>query len=148
MTAQEIKTKDFVGLSQGEIDDIYRKSSIGEIPNGDSQGIAIIWAGSALTRAIATLTKYLIWQGKDFRREQNFFLNKAGPFGFRAIKGEIYRGESWFCEGEEAIILDYSKTTLLLRRVREEIREIYPGFYLAQVYWGKKRLSNFTLDFN
>ena len=147
MTAQELQNLDFVAMSQAEIDEIYKKSPVGEIPDGDSKGIAIIAAGSIVTRAIAFITRYFIWQGKVFHRDEDFFLNKLTMFGIRAVKGEIYRGESWFCEGEEAIILDYSKTTLLLRRVREEIREVSPGFYLAQVYWGKKRLSNFTLEF-
>lgn len=146
MTAKTLQGMDLVNMSQDEIDELFRNSSAGEIPDGDSKGIAIIGAGSIFTWAIAQITKLLIWQGKVFHREQGFFLNKLTLFRIRAVKGEIYRGESWFCGGE-AIILDYSKTTLLLRPVREEVREVAPGFYLAQVYWGKRRLSNFTLEF-
>jgi hypothetical protein len=31
--------------------------------------------------------------------------------------------------------------------VRDEIRQIEPGFYLGKVYWDKKRLIDFALDF-
>lgn len=146
MNNQSMTGRDFVRLSQAEIDDIYRNSPVVEIPPGDSKGIAIIFAGSIFTRAIATITRWFIWRGKVFFPDEGIFLNKLTLFSIRAVKGEMYRGESWFTDGE-AMILDYSNTTLLLRRVREEVRQVSPGFYLAQVYWGKRRLSNFTLEF-
>jgi hypothetical protein len=146
MTVTPTQGMDLVSLSQAEIDEIYKTSPVVDIPAGDSKGIAIIVAGSFLTRAITRLTRLFFWRGKVFFPEEGFFLNKLTLFSIRAVKGEIYRGESWFCDGD-AIILDYANTTLLLRRVREEVRQVSPGFYLAQVYWGKRRLSNFTLEF-
>ncbi|MCG8366417.1 MAG: hypothetical protein MJA27_24165 [Pseudanabaenales cyanobacterium] len=146
MTVKMPEPLNLVKMSQAEIDQLYQNSAVGEIPDGDSQGVAIIAAGSIFTKAIAGITQLFLWQGKVFYRDQAFFLNKATPFQLRIFKGEIYRGDSWFTDGQ-AIILDYSKTSFLLQRVREEIREITPGFYLAQVYWGEKRISNFTLDF-
>lgn len=140
------KPIDLLKMSQAEIDELYKQGSVGKIPDGDSKGIAIIAAGTILTKIIALLSKLFFWQGKFFYPEQKFFLNKLPPFGIRAFKGEIYKGNGWFCEGE-AIILDYSQTSLIFRQVREEMREIAPGFYLAQVYLGKKRISNFTLEF-
>src|SRR6185295_14649556 len=38
-----------------------------------------------------------------------------------------------------------SKTSLVARKVRDEIREVSPGLYLGKVYWGKKRLIDFAL---
>lgn len=146
MTVDAPKPLDLVKMSQAELDELYKNSPVGEIPDGDSKGIAIIAAGSIFTKAIAFITKLFIWQGKVFHRDQSFFLNKATLFRIRIFKGEIYGGNSWFCDGK-ATILDYSKTSFLLRRVREEMREVAPGFYLAQVYWGDKRISNFTLEF-
>jgi hypothetical protein len=37
--------------------------------------------------------------------------------------------------------------TSLLKWIRDEIREIAPGTYLGKVYWGKKRLIDFVLEF-
>ena len=47
----------------------------------------------------------------------------------------------------ECIVLDYSKTSLIAERVRDEIRLISPNFYLGKCYWGKRRLIDFCLEF-
>lgn len=146
-TTSTLTGKDLLKMSQEEIDKLYKKGSVDKIPDGDSKGIAIIWAGSILTRIIAFLSWLLFWKGKYFDREEGYFLNKILPFGLRAVKGDLYiEKKCFFCSGK-AIVLDYSKTTLLLRSVREEMREIAPGLFLAQVYWNDKRISNFTLEF-
>ena len=46
-----------------------------------------------------------------------------------------------------AIILDYSKTSLVAGMIRDEIRQVGPGVYLGQVYWGKRRIALFMLEF-
>lgn len=147
MTTATLKPSDLLKMSQAEIDDLYKQGSVGEIPDGDGKGIAIIAAGTILVKVLALLSKLFFWQGKIFYPEQKFFLNKLPPFGIRAFKGEIYKGNGRFCEGE-TIILDYSQTSFILKKVKEEMREIRPGFYLAQVYVGEKRVSNFTLEFS
>jgi hypothetical protein len=58
----------------------------------------------------------------------------------------VYRAPSWF-DGQEAIILDYSKTSFVAQRIRDEIREVAPRLYLGQVYWGRTRICNFALAF-
>lgn len=141
-----LKPINLLNMSQAEIDELYKQGSVGEIPNGDGKGIAIIAAGTILANILALLSQLFVWEGKFFYREQKFFLNKITPFGSRAFRGEIYKGNGRFCEGE-AIILDYSQTSFILKKVKEEMREIAPGFYLAQVYIGDKRVSNFTLEF-
>ncbi len=145
-TVQPLKPINLLSMSQAEIDDIYKQGSVGEIPNGDSQGIAIIAPGTIFATILALLSQLLVWEGKFFVREQGFFLNNLPPFGIRAFKGKIYKDKGWFCDGE-AIILDYSQTSFIFQNVREEMREIAPNLYLAQVYLGKKRISNFTLEF-
>jgi hypothetical protein len=146
VTVSTFKPVDLLRMSQAEIDALYKQGSVGDIPDGDSDGIAIIAPGTILAKLLALLSKLFAWQGKYFYRDREFFLNKIPPFGIRAFKGEIYRGNGWFCDGE-AIILDYSKTSFIFQRIREELREISPGIYLAQVYCGKTRISNFTLEF-
>ena len=147
VTVTTPKPINLLNMSQAEIDELYKQGSVGEIPDGDGKGIAIIAAGGTiLANILALLSKLFVWEGKFFYREQKFFLNKIPPFGIRAFKGEIYKGDGWFCDGE-AIILDYSKTSFIFQNIREEMREIAPNVYLAQVYCGKTRISNFTLEF-
>ncbi len=50
-------------------------------------------------------------------------------------------------DGKECIVLDYSDTSLLAHWIRDEIREIAPRTYLGKVYWSKKRLIDFALEF-
>jgi hypothetical protein len=50
-------------------------------------------------------------------------------------------------DGKECIVLDYSETSLVARWIRDEIRQIGPKMYLGKVYWDKKRLIDFALDF-
>ena len=141
-----LQPRDLLEMSQAEIDELYVQGSVGDIPDGESQGIAIVAAGTIWVKILALLSKLFFWEGKVFYREQGYYLNLVPPFGIRAFKGEIYTENGWFCDGE-AIILDYSRTSFIFRKVREEMREISPGFFLAQVYFGKKRISNFTLQF-
>ena len=67
-------------------------------------------------------------------------------FGFNAIIAKVYKGPSWF-DQKECIVLDYSKTSLVARWIRDEIRLIDPNFYLGRVYWGEKPLIHFALEF-
>lgn len=65
-TTSTLTGKDLIGMSQAEIDDLYKKGSVNKIPDGDSKGIAIIWAGSIFTKIIAFLSWLLFWKGKYF----------------------------------------------------------------------------------
>jgi hypothetical protein len=67
--------------------------------------------------------------------------------GEKAIRAKVYIDESWF-DGKPAIILDYSKTSLVAHWVRDEIRQVYPGLYLGIVYWEHKKILDFALDFS
>ncbi|MEO6593628.1 MAG: hypothetical protein ABIP94_02620 [Planctomycetota bacterium] len=47
--------------------------------------------------------------------------------------------ESWI-DKRPCIVLDYSKTSFLARKIRDEIRLVRPGLYLDKVWWGRTRL--------
>ena len=66
--------------------------------------------------------------------------------GLNAIVATVYKGPSWF-DNKECIVLDYSETSLVARRIRDEIRAISPKFYLGRVYWDKTPLIHFALEF-
>ena len=63
------------------------------------------------------------------------------------MRAKVYKEASWF-DGEETIVLDYSKTSFVARQVRDEIREVAPGLYLGLVFWKKDKVLHFSLDFD
>jgi hypothetical protein len=134
------------GMTQAELDDVFRRAPAGDIPDGETVGTAIVAPGTELERPILVLTRWLAWQGKVFYRAQGYLVNKVGPLGVHLVKANVYIAPSWF-DGQPAIILDYSKTSLVARLVRDEIREVSPGTYLGIVYYGPLKTINFVLQF-
>ena len=72
--------------------------------------------------------------------------NRILAFGLNAIVAKVYKAPSWF-DNKECIVLDYSETSLVAQWIRDEIRLISPSFYLGRVYWEKKPLIHFALQF-
>lgn len=133
-------------LSQAQLDDIFTKSPPGDIPNGDAKGTAIIAMGTRYSEEIATLINNFVWQGKVFDAQNGLLKNKILPFGLNAIIAKVYKGKSLF-DSKDCIVLDYSETSLVAHWIRDEIRLIDPSFYLGKVYWDKKPLFDFSLQF-
>ncbi|MBV8531824.1 MAG: hypothetical protein JO104_10935, partial [Candidatus Eremiobacteraeota bacterium] len=96
---------------------------------------------------IAEVINIFAWQGKVFDAAHGRLVNLITPLGINAIVADVYVGPSWL-DDKDCVVLDYSKTSTLAHWIRDEIREIAPSFYLGIVYWGKKRLINFSLDFS
>ena len=132
--------------SKAELDDLFRKSSAGPIPAGRARGTALILPGSAVDGALQWFVRLLCWQGKVFSPQTRDLKNLISPLGLHLIRASVYQDESWFSAGP-AVILDYSKTSFLAQKIRDEIREVSPGLYLGQVYWGKSRIALFMLEF-
>ena len=65
---------------------------------------------------------------------------------YGAIVAKVYQSPSWL-DGKECTVLDYSETSLIAHRVRDEIREVAPGLYLGVVFWGREKILNFALNF-
>ncbi|OZG70194.1 hypothetical protein BTA51_27375 [Hahella sp. CCB-MM4] len=138
-------------LSREELDDIYRKAKPGSIPQGDTQGTAIL-AGGPFPRLFATVARLLAWQGKVFdlfkpNFDSGVLVNKISPAGINLIAAKVYRDHSWM-DGKDTIVIDYSKTSLFARQIRDEIREVEPGLYLGKVWWGNHRILDFALETN
>ena len=66
--------------------------------------------------------------------------------GIRSIRAKVYKDSSWL-DGNESIVLDYSRASLVAHWVRDEIRSIGPGTYLGIVYLGRARVLKFVLEF-
>jgi len=141
-----ITVPDLLKMSQAQLDELFTNSLPGAIPDGEANGTAIIAPGTTYTDEIAEFINHFAWQGKNFDSKKGALKNRILPFGFNAIIARVYKGPSWL-DGKECIVLDYSETSLLAHWIRDEIREVAPGLYLGKVYWGKKRLIDFAVEF-
>lgn len=135
-----------LAMTQTQLDDLFKASPPGDIPNGEAKGTAIVAPGTKYSESIAQIIKHFGWQGKVFDAQKGLLKNRVTAFGIEAIVARVYKGPSWL-DAKECIVLDYSDTSLLAHWIRDEIRLIGPGFYLGKVYWGKDRLIDFCLQF-
>lgn len=137
--------RDLLEMSQEALDDLFRAAEPGAIPDGEAKGTAIIAPGTRFSEEIAQLVSVFAWQGKVFDAERGVLRNHILPFGLKAIVATVYFGDSWL-DQKPCIVIDYSDTSLIASRVRDEIRLIGPGLYLGKVYWGEKRAIDFALE--
>jgi hypothetical protein len=135
-----------LSMTQAQLDDLFRSSPAGDIPNGSANGTAIIAPGTRYSEPIAQMINVFGWQGKVFDAEKGLLKNRVSAFGIEAIVAKVYKGPSWM-DAKDCVVLDYSETSLVAHWIRDEIRLIGPGFYLGKVYWGKDRLIDFCLQF-
>jgi len=147
MTFDELKSQ-----SQAQLDDLFKRSPAGPIPEGDAAGQAIVCPGTFWSRLIARFVHALAWQGKVFTKNPDgagaTLVNKVTVAGAHLIVARVYATSSWI-DGKECIVLDYSKTSLFARKIRDEIRLVDAAnkLYLGKVWWGKTRLVDFALQF-
>ncbi|KDP84797.1 hypothetical protein ACU4GI_35355 [Cupriavidus basilensis] len=135
-----------LAMSQEQLDELFRNSPAGEIPDGEATGTAIISPGTVFSESIAKMINLFAWQGKVFDAKRGVLKNKISPFGLEAILAKVYKGESWL-DQKECIVLDYAETSVVAHWIRDEIRCIAPDAYLGVVYWDKHRLIDFSLVF-
>jgi hypothetical protein len=131
-----------------ELDALFAASPPGPVPIGEATGSAIFASGTVWARLVAWFARWFLWQGKIFDPAISGLRNRISMFGFKAIRADVYVGASWF-DGRECIVIDYAKTSVVARFVRDEIRLVAPGLYLGQVYVGnnKKPVLKFALSF-
>lgn len=137
---------DLGAMRQWQLDGLYRGlPEPGAVPVGDTQGLALLLPGLPLGHFVRTFARILLWQGKVFDPQTQDLGNKVSPFGFRAIRAQVYRGPSWLDTGADATVLDYSKTSWVARWVRDEIREVRPGLWLGKVFIRRWHVLDFSL---
>jgi hypothetical protein len=135
-----------MGMSPTQRDDVFRSSPTGDVPRGTGDGVALLPLGPVSTRVAAAVIRALIWKGKVFDPRYDGLRNRMTPFGFRLIRAKVYKHPSWV-DGEDCIVLDYSRTSLVAHWVRDEIREVAGRTYLGQVFVRGRKLLHFTLTF-
>jgi hypothetical protein len=133
-------------MSQAQLDELFTASSPGDIPDGEAKGTAIVAPGTSYSLDVAEFISHFAWQGKVFDAKAGLLKNKLTALGLNAVIAKIYKAPSWL-DGKECIVLDYSETSLIAHWIRDEIRLIAPSLYLGKVYWSKKRLIDFALQF-
>ena len=139
-------TSQLLTMSQDELDALFRTGTSANIPNGEANGTAIISPDSKFTHEIAQIVNIFAWQGKTFDAAHGTLTNRISAFGVNAIVAQVYKGPSLF-DGNECIVLDYSKTSLVAKHIRDEIREVGTNIYLGLVYWDTTRSIHFALEF-
>jgi hypothetical protein len=135
-----------LAMSQDQLDDLFKASPAGDVPDGGAKGTAIIAPGTVYSESIAEVINTFAWQGKVFDAARGLLKNRILPMGVEAIVAEVRKDASWL-DGNPCIVLDYSKTSVVAHWIRDEIRLIGPGFYLGKVYWDRARLIDFALQF-
>ena len=135
-----------IGDTTGELGELFHAGSVGVIPHGRGKGTVLIGTGGPLARLAAALSYALLWRGKVVNAREGRLKNLITPLSIQAIEAAVYKQDSWY-DGETCIVLDYSKTSLLARMIRDEIREIAPGVFLGLVFWGRRHVLDFALDF-
>jgi hypothetical protein len=135
-----------LNMQQSQLDDLFKQSPPGPIPNGEAKGTAIIAPGTVFSPEIAAIINVFAWQGKTFDAKKGVLTNRISVLGLNAIVANVYVDASWL-DGKPCVVLDYSKTSLVAQWIRDEIRQVGPGFYLGKVYWEKARLIDFCLEF-
>jgi hypothetical protein len=145
-TARSAAVADLLKMSVAELDALFMASPPGPIPNGPAQGTAIVDPGTSQSPEIAAFIHTFGWQGKNFDAANGTLVNRLGVLGTEGILAKVYVGNS-LIDDKPCIVLDYSKTSLAAKHVRDEIRQIGPKTYLGPVYWDNKKLFYFALQF-
>ena len=135
-----------LAMSDADLDALFAKSPPGPIPDGQAAGTAIIAPGTKYSKDIASVISTFAWQGKTFDGKHGTLRNRITLLGLHAIVAEVYVGNS-LADNKPCIVLDYSKTSFVAERVRDEIRLIADNTYLGKVYWDNKPTIHFALHF-
>ncbi len=135
-----------VGDTTDQLGRLFGSGAAGAIPDGRGKGTVLLGTGGTAARLAARLCYALAWRGKVVNAREARLKNLVTPLGIHAIEAAVYKQDSWY-DGEPCIVLDYSKTSFVARKIRDEIREIAPGVFLGLVFWGRRHVLDFALDF-
>jgi hypothetical protein len=135
-----------ITMTKPELARLFSSGRAGAVPDGRGRGTVLLGTGGLAAQVAARLSYALAWRGKVVSARTARLLNILTPLQIEAIAAMIYKQDSWY-DGAPCIVLDYSKTSFVARRIRDEIREIAPGVYLGIVFWGRRHVLDFALDF-
>src|SRR5262245_66423776 len=90
-----ITVSELLKMSQEKLDEMFTDSPVGEIPDGEAKGTAIIAPGTSFSDEIAEFISHFAWQGKTFDKQKGVLRNRILPFGLNAIIAKVYKAPSW-----------------------------------------------------
>jgi hypothetical protein len=134
-------------MNQAELDDLFVRSPAGPIPAGEADGTVLFDPGSPIEDVAAKVAHLLFWKGKVFNPATGELLNRVLPDGIPAIAARVYLAPSWI-DGRDCVVLDYSQTSVVAHWIRDELRAVAPNLYLGVVFWDRRKILNFSLDFD
>lgn len=133
-----------LAMSNADLDALFRSSPSGDVPDGRMRGTVLLWPGTPACGVLARVAYLLLWKGKVVDRRRGTLLNLLSPFGVQSVKARVSHAPSWV-DDKPCVLIDYSRTSLVARKVRDEIRLVGPGIYLGVVWLMKRRVAWFTL---
>ena len=86
---------DLLDMPGDELDELFRRSPAGEIPDGEADGTVLLAPGTNLSDPAAKVLHLVAWKGKVFDREKGELLNEVGPLGLKLIRAKVHKEESW-----------------------------------------------------
>ncbi len=122
-------------LGPAELDALYQQCPIAPLPSGKVRGRALLFPGTRLARPASKAAR-AFWQGKVFDSAKPGAVNRF--FGLRMIRADVYQDQSWM-DGQPCLVLDYSQTSRVYARYRDEIRQVAPGLLLGVMYDRKSK---------
>lgn len=117
-------------MGPAEIEAVYRGGTAAAVPAGPIRGVALLAPGARRARTLSRGAR-VVWQGKVFETQGDQAVNRF--FGVKIVKARVYQGTSWV-DGQPSLILDYSQTSWIYARYRDEIRQVAPGLYLGLMH--------------
>ncbi len=137
---------DLLRMTQRALDALYRETPApGAVPTGDTRGTVVVCPSTWLAGPLRAISRRLAWQGKVFNPATGMLVNKITPLRLRRIRAKVYIGESWL-DGAPATIIDYSRTSIVARMVRDEVREVAPHLWLGKVFLWRWHAVDFLLE--
>jgi hypothetical protein len=136
---------ELLGLSRAALDRLFRAGAAQPTPAGRVDGTLLLAAGLPLGRVGAAIVRRAVWQGKIFDPLSQTIRNVVSPLGIEAVVAHTSIAPSRL-DGRPCILLDYGRTSLIARGVRDELRRIGPGLYLGLAYWHGHRVLAFALE--
>ena len=135
-----------LAMSQTQLDDLFRASPPGDIPNGPAAGTAIIAPGTNIRSRSRRSSITSAGRAKSSTPKRARSRTGSWPSAWRPSSPRSTRRRAGSTTRSASCSITRD-TSLVAHWIRDEIRLIGPGFYLGKVYWGKERLIDFCLKF-
>lgn len=133
-----------MSMSNAGLDDLFGASPASPLPPGDVRGVALFFSGTRACPLFARLAYALAWQGKQVNPTGDGLVNRITPVRLTGFPARVYQGPSWV-DGRPCAVIDYSRSWLAARMVRDETRTVAPGLHLGVVWVRRRRVAWFAL---